>query len=379
MQRRYKMNYKDTGFRGIYKNFAAFRLNDALAASIEGFPDADKADCVLTYGYIDSDEGLTLEVLAGGQIADNKATFFKGSDDTRSFVRLGAVIDDEFFVIGDKDGSLKKKYAAKLENLKTYDASPAVEKSRQMAFLDGSRDPEHPDDVLVYLTRKGLKPEGCWAKITDLMEHFIVGTLLNEPEQNFGYHAGETIAFYVQKTEDGRVFCYSDMTPSRQLTAEDLAGGRLLKEAVSEFNKNRTEDNFFEVLELLRDSYVWVPCSAVLGDEDREAFEKAVENAGGDLSSLVGKTFTSKASIRLIPEILKSGDKFFFPIFSGEEEMGEFSKGFSKVEKHMLEVIPLARNNERKLAGIVLNAFTEPFLLDADIFDIVENMKSRIE
>ena len=32
------MNYKDTGFRGIYKNFAVFRLNDALRASIEGFP-----------------------------------------------------------------------------------------------------------------------------------------------------------------------------------------------------------------------------------------------------------------------------------------------------------------------------------------------------
>ncbi len=372
------MNYKDTGFRGLYKNFAVFRLNDVLRASIAGFPNADKADCVLTYGYIDGDAGLTLEVLAGGKISGEKAAFFKGSDDTRSFVRLEAVIEDEFFVIGDKDGSLKKKYAAKLENLKTYDASPAVEKSRQMAFLDGSRDPEHPDDVLVYLTRKGLKPEGCRTKITDLMERFIVGTLLNEPEQNFGYHAGETIAFNVQKTEDGRVFCYSDMTPSRQLTAEDLAGGRLLREAVAEFNKNRTEDNFFEVLELLRDSYVWVPCSAVLGDEDREAFEKAVENAGGDLSSLVGKTFTSKASIRLIPEILKSGDKFFFPIFSGEEEMGELSKGFSKVEKHMLEVIPLARNNERKLEGIVLNAFTEPFLLDADIFDIVEKMKSRI-
>ena len=373
------MNYKETGFRGLYKNFAVFRLNDALRASLERFPDADKADCVLTYGYIDSDAGLTLEVLAGGKITDNKAAFFKGSDDTRSFVRLEAVIEDEFFVIDDKDGSLKKKYAAKLENLKTYDSSPAVEKSRQMAFLDGSRDPEHPDDVLVYLTRKGLKPEGCWTKITDLMEHYFVGTLLNEPEQNFGYHAGETIAFYVQKTEDGMVFCYSDMTPSRQLTAEDLEDGRLLKEAVTAFNKSRTKDNFFEVLELLRDSYVWVPCSAVLGDEDREAFEKAVESAGGDLSSLVGITFTSKASIRLIPEILKNGDKFFFPIFSSEEEMGELSKGFSKVEKHMLEVIPLARNNEKKPAGIVLNAFTEPFLLDAEIFDIVENMKSRID
>lgn len=59
--------------------------------------------------------------------------------------------------------------------------------------------------------------------------------------------------------------------------------------------------------------------------------------------------------------------------------MGDYGEAFSKIRKHMLEVIPLARNNERKLDGIVLNAFTEPFLLDAEIFDIVENMKSRID
>ena len=44
----------------------------------------------------------------------------------------------------------------------------------------------------------------------------------------------------------------------------------------------------------------------------------------------------------------------------------------------MLEVIPLARNNEKKPVGIVLNAFTEPFVLDAEIWDIMENMKPRI-
>ncbi len=41
--------------------------------------------------------------------------------------------------------------------------------------------------------------------------------------------------------------------------------------------------------------------------------------------------------------------------------------------------IPMARNNEKNVAGIVLNAFTEPFVLDAEIFDMVENMKTRLE
>ena len=46
------------------------------------------------------------------------------------------------------------------------------------------------------------------------------------------------------------------MTPSRKLTAEDLEDGTLLKEAVSIFNKERTEEHFIDILEFLRDSYV---------------------------------------------------------------------------------------------------------------------------
>ena len=83
-------------------------------------------------------------------------------------------------------------------------------------------------------------------------------------------------------------------------------------------------------------------------------------------------------SIRLIPDILTNGTEYFFPIFSSEEEMGEYGENFSKVQKHMLEVIPLARNNEKDPAGIVLNAFSGPFILDKQLYEIVEKMKSRI-
>lgn len=59
--------------------------------------------------------------------------------------------------------------------------------------------------------------------------------------------------------------------------------------------------------------------------------------------------------------------------------MGEYGEHFSKIQKHLLEVIPMARNNEKNVSDIVLNAFTEPFVLDAEIYDIVEKMKSRLE
>jgi hypothetical protein len=70
------MKYKETDFRALYKHFVAFMLTDNLKQCIEGFPDADKANCVLTYGYIDCEAGLTLEILCAGVKDGEKFTFF---------------------------------------------------------------------------------------------------------------------------------------------------------------------------------------------------------------------------------------------------------------------------------------------------------------
>ena len=297
-----------------------------------------------------------MEVLAAGFKDGDGFTFFDTSVETRAFIRVGAVIDDEFFFFDDADGGLSNKYAEKLDVLKHYEASEEIEETRKMGFLDKSRHDFYPDDVMVYLTREGLNPEGCWVRIIGLGDHFIMGTLLNEPDQDFGYHSGEKVAFFVQKQEDESIILYTDMTPSRKLTAEDLEDGTLLKEAVAVFNKERIEDHFLDVLEFLRDSYVWIPCNAVMSEADMARFEQAMKDAEDDLSALVGEEFTTN-----------------------DEEMGEYGEHFSKIQKPLLEVIPMARNNEKNVSGIVLNAFTEPFVLDAKIYDIVEKMKSRLE
>ena len=122
------------------------------------------------------------------------------------------------------------------------------------------------------------------------------------------------------------------------------------------------------MLEILRDSYLWAPCNAVLSDEDKQRLMSAQE----------GDEFTPSDDIRLIPDILQNGEAFFFPSFTSVEKMGKYGSHFSKVQKHMLEIISMARNNEKKLAGIVINAFSGPFILDKEIWDIVEKIKSRI-
>lgn len=168
------------------------------------------------------------------------------------------------------------------------------------------------------------------------------------------------------------------MNPSAQITEEDLADGKMLEQAVSKFNSNKNNDAFIDVLEILRDSIVYVPYNAVLSDRDQERFEEIINKAGENLDELVGLEFVAEDETRLIPDILEKSGNYFFPIFSTEEAMGEYGDNFSKIPQNILDIIPLARNNDKKPVGIVLNAFSEPFILDKEVWDIVEKLKSRL-
>ena len=357
-------------------------MKENLKAVLEGFPGAEGANCILTYGYIDQEAGLTLEILAAGRETEKGFGFADGNDSISSKIRIGSVADEEVAFFDDEDGRLSSRYSGKLEALHKYDASEEIEKTRSMSFLDASRDEYCIDDVLVYLTKDGLEPEGCWVRIIGLGDHWFMGTLLNEPNQDFGYHNGEKISFFARETEDKKVVCISDMNPTRKLTAEDLEDGSLLEAAITAFNNERTEPHLIDILEILRDSYVWIPCNAVMSEEDQKYLDDLAQKLSGDSEAdpteLIGKEFKMKGSTRMIPDILQNGDDCFFPVFSSVEAMGEYGEHFSRIQEHMLNVISLARNNDKKPIGIVINAFTEPFVLDAKIWDIVENMKSQI-
>lgn len=168
--------------------------------------------------------------------------------------------------------------------------------------------------------------------------------------------------------------------PDDQITAELLEDGFFLKKAMEICNRNATQLNMIKLLRILRDSYVWVPCNAILSDADHAMIEKMAKDAesGEGLDSLKGQEFTTVDSVRLVPDILQNGEEFFFPVFTSEEEMGEYGNAFSKVEKHFLETIILARNNEKNIAGIVINAFSEPFVVNKELFELIEGMESSI-
>ena len=270
------MNYKSTGFRALYHQFCIFPITKNTKAALMNFPNAEKANGVLTYGYYDREVGFTLEVLAAAQVKGEKAIFGETSEYTRSIIRIEAVEEDDFIFLADEDGSLAKRYAKKLELVHSYDADEAVEKTREMQFLDGCRDENFIDDVLVYLNKSENNLEGCWVRIVGLGEHWFKGILLNEPYQDFGYHKGEKITFFVHKTEDENIFCYSDMNPSETITPEDLEDGSMLEVAATKFNNERNATKQISTLEILKDNFIWIPCSSGMSEADQERIETMI-------------------------------------------------------------------------------------------------------
>ena len=168
--------------------------------------------------------------------------------------------------------------------------------------------------------------------------------------------------------------------PDDPITAELLEDGSFLKRAVGICSRNRTQLNLIKLMRILRDSWVWVPCSAILSDRDQEVVEKAVREAeeGDGLESLAGREFTTMDEVRLVPDILQNGGEFFFPVFTSAEEMGEYGDHFSKIAKHFLDAANVARNNEKNVKGIVINAFSEPFVVPVEMFDLIAEMDSSL-
>ena len=168
------------------------------------------------------------------------------------------------------------------------------------------------------------------------------------------------------------------IVPDDPITPELLEDGSFLKRATEICNRNRTQLNMIKLARILRDSVVWIPCNAILSDADYEVVEKEVLAAsnGEGLDSLIGKTFTNKDEVRLVPDILQNGDDYYFPVFTTEEEMGEYGTHFSKVPGHFLKAVNLARNNEKDVAGIVINAFSEPFVITMEMAELIETMES---
>lgn len=358
------MTFKDIGFRGVYHRFWVIDINDTIRKSCSDFPDFEKADCVLLYGYIDHDAGTTMEVIACGHRDNDGYSFYEAPADRRSFILIGAIENEAFYNLNDAFDELKARYKDKIEAPDSYEASPELMETRRIGLLDASRHEHYPDDIQLYLKTKEDNMEVCWVRIEGVSDKTFYGRLLNEPFKDSGCHEGDIITFHIYEADEGRFVCVSDGKTLKPIHTED----NILKTAISTFKQNRTESNLIRILEILRDVRIWIPCNAVISEADIESLK----------TKKAGDTFQSTDDIRMIPDILQSGEDYFFPVFTSCEEMGEYGEHFSKVEKWFLEAIPLAQNNDKQVKGIVINAFTDSFVVPDDLLEIVKKRGSRM-
>ena len=149
---------------------------------------------------------------------------------------------------------------------------------------------------------------------------------------------------------------------------ETLESGKVLEVLIERFIKDRTEQNLFPILGCLRDSFVWIPGTMVMSEADAEKFKNAHK----------GDTITSDFDMKFEPDILQNGDEKFYPVFSSCEAMGEYGNGFSKIQKHFFEAMSYAMGKEETV-GIVVNAFSTPFVVPKEWFEGISQIPSNIE
>ena len=202
------MKFSETGFRCLYKRYSFFPWCDTIKRVVADSELIEDADGVLVYGYIDVEAGMSFEVLCCAKIKDEgEFSFFNKFEETRIVLRAGSIRDEEFILVADGDDeSLCGYFSDTLESMKFYAVDEVVEQTRCFEFLDEFRHELYPDDVLVHIFKEDMKPEGCWVSIKGIDGNCLVGQLLNEPDQELGYHVGDELRFSIYHLDDEQRF-----------------------------------------------------------------------------------------------------------------------------------------------------------------------------
>ena len=173
-----------------------------------------EANCLLCYAYIDNTAGLTYEVLAAAHYYD-ESYYFVGEHKGLGFkIRAESITED--LVLPIENSALRHKYENVIEDIDThYACGKDIMHIRRFRRLDKFRHPNYPDDMLVALySEKYEKFEGVWVKVNKQIEtnasdeDVFAGTLLNEPNRDYGVHAGQEIRFVYHKIDEDRVLLY---------------------------------------------------------------------------------------------------------------------------------------------------------------------------
>lgn len=191
------MKANNVTFREVYHKICFISATKKHQKVMQQLPDYEKGNGVLVYGYVDHQAGLTYEILACTELTDEGIISYNGDSTISIKYRSDSVKDCDLFIIKGCE-ELEFRYIDKIAAINSgYKYSDGVETTRRLSILDDCRNREFPDDVLVVLLHGDNRPEGCWVRCEGIENNQIKGLLLNEPNADFGVHAGNKILFDV--------------------------------------------------------------------------------------------------------------------------------------------------------------------------------------
>jgi hypothetical protein len=198
-----------SSFRDFYHKYIYledFNVYKDLVKQFDGNGDLG----VIAYGYIDEEAGLSFQIVDFAAIKDDGISLYGKNNDSLMIVRFGSLKDSRYMTLDSDDIDLEQyRDFEKMINEGYATDNQDKEQIRSFAFLDSCRHPEFPDDIAVILLKGDNKPERVWVRGNQLTDQAIMGELLNEPNNDFGVHLGDSIRIVPYKQEDGNIVCVS--------------------------------------------------------------------------------------------------------------------------------------------------------------------------
>lgn len=194
-----EMNFRDIVDKYLYIDAAGVAQN--LGSIFEVTEDVTG---VLCYAYIDAQAGISFEILCCA-VHDAVAKTLKllhGNDEQMVKIRLSELLEAQAAVLPSEMPRLSEFQSKVAMVQKAYKADEATEAMRQLTSLDPARLATHPDIVKVYLVR-GDEAEAAHVLPKEVREVNIIGTLLSEPQKDYGLHKGDEISFFLVRNEKG--------------------------------------------------------------------------------------------------------------------------------------------------------------------------------
>lgn len=206
---------KEQTFRSFYHRIVYIRSENLIKAfKAMQFDCSPKDDGVIAYGYIDNQAGLSFKGLCCAHIGTNGQMQMSEMNTTASMtIRGDSIVDGSYLDMLETNADLFD-FNDIIDHTQLYEPKESdLSTLRRLQFLDPTRHPMFPDDIKVALLKQGQKPEQVWVRSRSVINTsgLFTGTLLNEPHNDFGVHAGQVISFgFVNSDEFGPICIYAD-------------------------------------------------------------------------------------------------------------------------------------------------------------------------